>query len=701
MKNDADYLINNMRGIAIEPTYFDLKNEKLNVSKIVTMAKKVHANAIRVGFFSHNGYAYYQSKIAPKAPGLGDRDLLNEFKKECERANLHLVIYTNATATTVMHKQHPEWVVCIGGKPKIWDVHPIAWMCLNSPYYEYYKSIVEEIVSGYNPETMYVDGAIFSFFCQCPYCREKFKKSCGAELPMKADWEDPVWHKYRNWIKNNNRELWSGIVRTMKKIKPDLKVVFNRENFRKWLSSPPEESALFAHKIADGVHVESSVRFVNHPFTHINEQCMFGQAINTPVWVWVEYPVMPWSHLSCPPAEIKIKTAKVIANGAKPMVWSIPQAPDCDNRGLSGIKEMYGLVEKNERYFNDVTPIPFAAILSSTQTGKWYVKETEPEHDDEVTGKARRYKHCFQGISKALLKNHIPFGIILDEHINADYLSRYKVLILPNTACMSNAQCAEISKFVLNGGGVIATYETSLYDERGNKRKDFGLKNVFGCHYIRNLGEQNDRHQIAGYMEIGIEHPVTRDYSKGFKFPVGGEHLGVKVYGKSKAISTLLNPTRYFCDYYGKKTNYPGMVINKYGKGKVVYIPGEMGLTYYERGFIEHKKLINNAVQWLVEYNLPVESDLPETVDISLMEINDGSGIIIHLINCTADLDYPVEEVVPITQSKIKVRLPHNKHPKKIFSLCSRSRLRYEHEGKRIVIALPTLHEYECIVVEV
>lgn len=379
------------------------------------------------------------------------------------------------------------------------------------------------------------------------------------------------------------------------------------------------------------------------------------------------------------------------------MVWSIPRSPDGDERGLAGIAEMYGLIEKNEKYINNSSPIPFAAVLSSTQTGEWYVKETEPDWDEEITGSARRYKYCFQGISKALLKNHIPFSIILDGHMNADYLSRYKILFLPNAACLSDRQCDEISRFVREGGGLIATYESSLYDEKGNRRGDFGLKDVFGCHYLKDLGEQNKGKQLAGYMEIEIDHPVIKSYQLGFKFPIGGNYLSVSTFGESQAIAKLLTPTRYYCDFYGKKTDYPGVVVNHCGKGKVVYIPGEMGLTYYERGFVEHKRLIENSIRWITGGELPIETDLPETVEISIMEVDDGTTII-HLINCTADLSCPIEKIVPVFQGKVKIKLPEKKNIKKLFSIYNKENLEYNVEKSYVVITLPPLYEYEMIV---
>ena len=54
------------------------------------------------------------------------------------------------------------------------------------------------------------------------------------------------------------------------------------------------------------------------------------------------------------------------------------------------------------------------------------------------------------------------------------------MLVLPNLAAMSDAQCAAVRRFVEAGGGLVATGETSLYDEEGRRRADFALADLLG-----------------------------------------------------------------------------------------------------------------------------------------------------------------------------------------------------------------------------
>ena len=62
-----------------------------------------------------------------------------------------------------------------------------------------------------------------------------------------------------------------------------------------------------------------------------------------------------------------------------------------------------------------------------------------------------------------------------DRLLDPELLKNLRVLVLPNIAALSDAQCAQLREFVRAGGGLVATFETSLFDEWGGRRKDFRL----------------------------------------------------------------------------------------------------------------------------------------------------------------------------------------------------------------------------------
>ena len=69
-----------------------------------------------------------------------------------------------------------------------------------------------------------------------------------------------------------------------------------------------------------------------------------------------------------------------------------------------------------------------------------------------------------------------------EEKLSAGELQKYSALLLPNVALLSDEQCRQLSAYVASGGSLLATFQTSLFNERNERRADFGLAEVFGIH---------------------------------------------------------------------------------------------------------------------------------------------------------------------------------------------------------------------------
>src|SRR5207245_6864920 len=91
-----------------------------------------------------------------------------------------------------------------------------------------------------------------------------------------------------------------------------------------------------------------------------------------------------------------------------------------------------------------------------------------------------RYLASVFGAFRTAVEEHLPVTVINDWNLNAADLSGYKVLILPNTACLDDAQAAAIEQFVRNGGGLVASLHTSLFNEYGDPRPNFALADALG-----------------------------------------------------------------------------------------------------------------------------------------------------------------------------------------------------------------------------
>ena len=79
-------------------------------------------------------------------------------------------------------------------------------------------------------------------------------------------------------------------------------------------------------------------------------------------------------------------------------------------------------------------------------------------------------------VEQALIQSHIPFSLVFDEHLRD--LSAYKVLILPNSECLSDEQLTLIRRYVDQGGGLVVNEQAGLYDEWRRLRVQPGLSEL-------------------------------------------------------------------------------------------------------------------------------------------------------------------------------------------------------------------------------
>ena len=96
-----------------------------------------------------------------------------------------------------------------------------------------------------------------------------------------------------------------------------------------------------------------------------------------------------------------------------------------------------------------------------------------------------------QGMYEALLRGRFAFDYVHEDRLEPERLKKYRALLLPNIAMLSDRQCEQLRAYVRGGGSLVASFETSLYDENLNPRSDFGLANLFGV----SQGGRRRRHQ--------------------------------------------------------------------------------------------------------------------------------------------------------------------------------------------------------------
>jgi hypothetical protein len=100
--------------------------------------------------------------------------------------------------------------------------------------------------------------------------------------------------------------------------------------------------------------------------------------------------------------------------------------------------------------------------------------------------------------------------MVHDGLLDPEHVDQFKTLILPNIAALSDAQCQQLREYVKRGGSIVATHETSLYDEWGVKRKNFGLADLFGVTFKGRVEGpmKNSYLRLEKDPTTGKRHPI-------------------------------------------------------------------------------------------------------------------------------------------------------------------------------------------------
>ncbi len=658
---------------------------------------KCNANTVRFSGISQNGnYVNYNSEFFPKHPALGERDLLRELADEFKKHDdLHLFPYNSLgyfINDAVASGKDPDWrQVNASGDymPMSWSGSTGYWVCLNSPgYVNTYAAACKEIVEKYDVSGMYFDGPRWGWGgdCYCQFCRKFVKDTFGVEP------DNAAMDKYRAEIRKHGFEY------SMKTITDAIKLVKNIPVIHNFAIHKPGMYGLMTD-ITDGglvAEIHRGHSYLMNIFKQIKSSTAFDRAC------WAYSPPGYYNdYVTYDNLDPMLFGMLELAHGCTPIVETMHPYM-YDETGVPAIRRMYDMIEAHEGLFFDYKPVPYMVMPFSRQNVK-------------TMGS---YETFWRGTLAALTHAHHQFNATLDEDLTLENLKKYKVLYLTNMGCMSDEQMEAVRAYVKQGGGLIATYQTSLFDENGKSREDFGLKDLFKAGF-EGLDSRSraPSYGPAVYFRMTIDHPITKGLGKGKRIAydytfVSNSHdkyakishlAGAEVIADIQyAVEDpewIKNGERIFAGPYVLNDGPASIVASTYGKGRVVYIAPALEMLYDARGFSTVRKVLSNAVEWVAGGQRVLDVKGPAALIAYLTEKDDKRAL--HLINYTGNNNegaiYKVEWVAPLYDIEATVKNPAGKKLIKASLLTSGKKVKFERNGDYATITIPKIEVYECI----
>lgn len=643
--------------------------------------------------------AYYPTNIPfhHRSAWLGDRDVLGELVSGCRRLGMSVLVRTDPHATyDDLQAAHPDWIaVDADGKPRRHWASPEMWVtCAYGPYnFEFMTAVHKEIMVRYRADGIFLNRWDGNGVCYCGHCIENFKTATGLDLPRATSPENPArraWLLWRQQRLLSLLDVWNAEIR---KVNPESFMIPNNGGGALNSLNAIETSRRVPMLVAD----RQSRRGLAAPWLIGKTAKEFRATMgNKPViglfGVGLEEPYR-WKDSVTSNAEIRIWVLDAIANGMRPWCSKF-SATLHDERWLKGVEDIYEWTERNRNYLTHQQPLARVGMVYSQQTA-WYYG------DEHAEAKVENYA---LGWYQALVESRIPFEMVHDQLLDPAHLANLKTLILPNVAALSDAQCEQLRAFVRNGGSLIATYETSLYDEQGKRRKSFALSDLFGVEWTG----KTEGPMLNSYIRLEHEalphHAIFAGLEDAPRIINGVSRLDVRPRETFAEVPITLIPS--YPDLPMEKV-YPrtartdiSCLYLRQPAGRVAYFPFDIDRTFWEVLCADHLKLLRNTVLWANNEAPVVEVDGPGLLDVTAWR-NPGS-ITIHLVNLTNPMAMkgPYRDFFPIGPHTVKLRLPGDLQAKHARLLVADKSIDLSRSGSLVTIRVPTILDHEVVAID-
>ena len=662
-----------------------------------------------------------------KYSALGDFDLIREYLPHARKYGINVIAYTN------MHwyaydfaEKNPGWEQLQADGASYGREHPLygggTTFCVNSGWRDWARELVAEVMKT-GIDGVFLDGpVVYPGCCYCPSCREKFRARYGAEIPPAEDWADERWKDFVEFREDSMAEFLRDCRSAVKAVNPEGVIFLNAGSWHAGAWRVARE----IEKVGDYEDFNGAEAFF-HPGPREHILHFWATAAKhlvaggKPAVVFSHHALGSWHYIPLPPMETSLAIAQTVACGANPWFAVFDYALDHSrDLALAGVKEISAFLDEHEEYYTAAESCADVALHYSRQAATFYVSEQDEIYGEQGTGQERdlivdlgsgkkivdwkkRKQICdelvgssYLGWFTALTREHIPFDVILDKDLTPDKLVRYKTLIMPNAACLSDAQASAIRAFVENGGGLVSEFETGAYDERGRCRAENPLADVMGISAV----EGAMTHSCAEeYVKVMSPHPVLDPFNHGQLLARPQYCLRARKADSAESPMVFMNPTGRLYSALQGESDLSALIANSAGKGRAAYMPCLAGDFYARFRMWEYQALLAGAVRWARADRPLLEAECPATVEIELRRQADPSRILVHLVNNTGDMQRPISEIIPIRDIRIRLGVEDPARVRRVHALSTCRDLPFERDADAITFALDELNLYDVVVV--
>ena len=471
---DAPWFERSLVGMEVGPTGEDYGAQRSDDARFCKLwdgreivRRAAAANCEYLVLWARDGdWAYYDSKLLPKPPGLGERDPLRDAVAEAKKRRLPLIAYCVVQGPG-NYSRRPSAI-----PRRAADGAPIGRFCFNSGYLDVMKQLAAEQLA-YGIDGFHIDmldqGFGPPYGCWCDACRKQFEAEFGHPMPKGATW-DRAWDDMLEFRYRTSQRFEKAMTAHIKSLNPRASVDFN------YHGNPPFSWELGQRPVqhagnGDFVTGETGMWGFSALGVGLNAQFYRAATPGRRCQVAISRDARFYHNQTVRPLnDIRWELFTLLAHGA--FVTMVDKAGFdgwLDPMAYDRVGAAFAEARAKRAHFGQ-KPIYDVGIYFSSRTRDWIGR------DNPV-----RCFQSFQGAHKACVYEHLSFGVLLDENVSLDALRQFPVVCLPNVAILGEKEVALFRRYVEDGGKLLATGLTGQFGRMGQRLAESALSELIGA----------------------------------------------------------------------------------------------------------------------------------------------------------------------------------------------------------------------------
>ena len=578
---------------------------------------------------------HYPSRHLP--PG---RDLFGEVVKEAHARSMRVVGRFDLSKTQKpVYDAHPEWFFTRAtGEPYVYN--GLYSTCINGGYYRQHAvAILTEALERYE-----VDGLFFNMFgnpsadysgVQMGPCQ---CSECKAGFQKRYGRALPTTSgdgDYRAFMADSSREVAAMIAELIHRKRPNAAFLTYIQDHTDGIMS--ESNTAVGRALPMWPYSASDN--VNRARNSEPGKMAFNLSMS-----FVDY---PWRFVSVPPQEIQLRLYQNLAHGGPPAI------------------AMVGTMDQEDRQ----------SLIAARPIFQWHAR-----HEDLYVGQQSAARvlllgggsqAAYRGFFRLLSERHIPFAVSDNLEALDDASRSFDLVIAPSGASERIARYVEAGGRLLVAG--TAPPPIPVIKVAGKRKTTQGAWRVHDRQLLPSLADTNLLFIDGEFSELApVERPAL----------------------------TLIPPAMFgppelvWADKV--ETTIPGLVVASHGKGRVAYVPWDVGGLYYRQSSPGHAGLMIDLLDHLLPAGRQVKSDAHPLVEITLMRQEGRKRTLVHLVNLSGHSD--TAYFAPLEMRDMTIEVAHDFQ--RARAVGSNSVLPVVRAGRYGRFAVPVLKAYEVVVLE-